>query len=109
VRRAVGERRGDVRRGDDGESEIDGLGDIGKAGIDFLAPQLGAAGIDEIDFRGEAAEGEIVVDRFRPAVAAFVRRADDGDRLRPQQGFDGTEHGRHSPRPVSRGFVGNSA
>lgn len=101
MRRAVGERAGHERRRNDGQREVDGLGDRGEAGIDGLAPQRAAPRIDEIDFGGKAAMREIVVDRLRPAVAAFIGRADDGDRLGPQQSLDGTEQ-RGTPSPIAR-------
>ena len=91
VRRALGEHAWNVRRRNDDQREIDRLGDRGKIGMDGVTPQFAAAGIDEIDFRRKAAMREIVVNRFRPAIAALVGGADDGDGFGPQQGINRSE------------------
>src|SRR4029077_4431172 len=85
------------RRRDDGESEIDRLRDRGEVGKHGASPQLAALGVHQVELGRKAAELEVLVDLARPAAAARIRRADDGDGLWTQQVLDRTKH--YNPVP----------
>jgi hypothetical protein len=88
VRGRLGERLGDRRRRDDGEGEIDRLGDGGEVGKHRPAPQLAALGVHQVKLGRKAAVLEVLVDLARPAAATGIRSADDRDGLRTQQVVD---------------------
>ena len=70
VLRGLPERVGNRRRRDDGQREIDRLGDRREIGMDRPAPHLAALRIDQIQSGREAGILEVIIDFLGPAAAA---------------------------------------
>ncbi len=86
------ERVGNRRRRDDGQCEIDRLGNGREVRIHRPPPQLAALGVDQIQPRRKSAIFEVLVDFARPAATARIGRTDDGDVLGTEKMVDGTKH-----------------